>query len=122
MEASYLTRGPGEFSGPHLHARPELPSVDAAILPLLHTLGQLDAGLLQVLLHECARGLLLLLLQGLRPVPGVGVKGRGGRTELASGPESENPAVPLLPSPNNAGAEAADTPILQEGKLRQRSR
>lgn len=44
----------------------ELSSVDAAVLPLLHTLGELDAGLLQVLLPKGTLGLLLFPLWGLR--------------------------------------------------------
>lgn len=60
--APYLTRRPRELAVSQLHVQPELPSVDTAILPLLHALDQLDVGLLQVRLPLGALGLVLLLL------------------------------------------------------------
>ena len=64
----YLARGPGELSVSQLHVQPELPLVDAAVLPLLYAPDQLDVGALQVLLPERALGL-FFLLWGLREEP-----------------------------------------------------
>lgn len=47
LEATYLTCRPRKFPVSQLHVQPELPSVDAAVLPLLHTSDELDIGPLQ---------------------------------------------------------------------------
>lgn len=61
VEATYLTRGPRELPVSKLHVESELPSVDTAILPLLHPLDKPDVGPLQVLLSQGAFRLLLIL-------------------------------------------------------------
>lgn len=92
-----------------LRVQTELPLVDTAVPPLLHTMDRLHTGPLQVLHPEGALGL-LLLPQGLWVTPGK---------KKANAEEPTLHTIAYGP-PDNPEAHALTIPILERGKLKPR--